>query len=95
MKTTGKAELVTIIAEKTGFTKKDATQFIDAFLQTVEEKLAEGERVQLVGFGTFMAREKESRQGRNPATGQKIEIPAMTVPVFKPGTGLKNKVNGN
>ncbi len=91
---TGKTELTTIIAEKTGFTQKQAAQFIDAFLQTVEEKLAAGERVQLVGFGTFMAREKEARQGRSPATGETIEIPAKTLPVFKPGKGLKDKVNG-
>ncbi len=91
---TGKTEMVTIIAEKTGFTKKQATQFIDAFLQTVEEKLAEGERVQLVGFGTFMAKEREARQGRSPATGETIEIPAKTLPVFKPGKGLKDSLKG-
>ncbi len=91
---TGKKELVTNIAEKTGFTKKQATQFIDAFLQTVEEKLAAGERVQLVGFGTFMAREKEARQGRSPTTGETITIPKKTVPVFRPGKGLREKVGG-
>ncbi len=91
---TGKTELVSILSEKTGSTNKQASQFIDAFLETVSEKLAAGERVQLIGFGTFMTRRSEARQGRNPGTGEKISIPAKTVPAFKPGRGLKDRVNG-
>ncbi len=91
---TGKTELTTIIAEKTGFTKKQAAQFIEALLETVTGKLVAGDRVQLIGFGTFMAREKEARQGRSPATGETITIPQKTVPFFRPGKGLREKVGG-
>ena len=92
---TGKKELVGIIAEKTGSTQKQATEFIDAFTETVGEKHATGDKVQLVGFGTFMARKREARQGRSPATGEVITIPSSVVPAFKPGKGLKEKVKVN
>ncbi len=90
---TGKKELVGFLAEKTGATQKQTTEFIDAFTETVGEKLATGEKVQLVGFGTFLTRKSEARQGRNPATGEAISIPSSVVPAFKPGKGLKEKVN--
>ncbi len=88
-----KAEMVTQISEKTGLTKKDASTFLDAFLETVEESLAKGEKVQIVGFGSFMVRERPAREGRSPATGEKIQIPASKAPVFKAGKSLKDNVN--
>ncbi len=88
-----KTSMVAQIAEKTGLTKKDASMFLDAFMETVEESLAKGDKIQLVGFGTFMVRHREAREGRSPATGEKIQIPASTVPVFKPGKRLKDKVS--
>ncbi|WP_288918268.1 HU family DNA-binding protein, partial [uncultured Eubacterium sp.] len=79
-----KAELVAAVAEKTGFTKKDAETAINAFLTAVEDSLVEGEKVQLIGFGTFETRERKSRQGRNPRKPDEIiDIPASKAPVFK------------
>ncbi len=89
---TGKGDLVKKIAQKTGSTQKQAAEFMDAFIESVEENLAKKEKVQLVGFGTFMTRKRESREGRNPRTGEKMKIPATTVPVFKPGKGLRDRV---
>lgn len=89
----GKKELVGIIAEKTGSTQKQTKEFIDAFVETITEKLVTSEKVQLVGFGTFLARKREARQGRSPATGEAISIPSSVVPAFKPGKGLKDSVN--
>ncbi|MDO9536124.1 MAG: HU family DNA-binding protein [Bacillota bacterium] len=90
---TGKTELVKIISEKTGTAKKQAAEFIDAFVDTVSEKLAAGEKVQLVSFGTFSTRKREVRKGRKPGTGEVIDIPASTASVFKPGKGLKERIN--
>lgn len=90
----GKAELAGIIAEKAGLTQKQAQQFIGAFTETVADKLAAGDKVQLVGFGTFLTRKRESREGRNPATGEKITVPAGVVPAFKAGKKLKERLNG-
>lgn len=90
---TGKRDLVKILSEKTGLAQKQTTQLIDAFIETVGEKLAEGDRVQLMGFGTFMTRKREGREGRKPGTGEKITILASIAPAFKPGKGLKEKVN--
>ena len=91
--TIGKNEMTSVIAEKTGFTQKQAAQFIDAFTETVTEKLAANEKVQLIGFGTFSTKKSETRQSRNPATGEPITIPAKNTPVFKPGKGLKDILN--
>ncbi|MEW5921510.1 MAG: HU family DNA-binding protein [Bacillota bacterium] len=91
--TTGKAELVKEISQKTGVTLKQGSEFLNAFLETVEEKLARGEKVQLIGFGTFMARKREAREGRKPGTGEKITIPASIVPSFKAGKSLRDKLN--
>ena len=89
-----KAELVAAVAEKTGFTKKDAETAINAFLTAVEDSLVEGEKVQLIGFGTFETRERKSRQGRNPRKpGEVIKIAASKAPVFKAGKALKDAVN--
>ncbi len=89
-----KAELVTSMAEKSGLTKKDAEAALNAFMKSVEESLMNGEKVQLVGFGTFDVRERKARQGRNPRNPEQvIEIPASKAPVFKAGKALKDIVN--
>jgi DNA-binding protein HU-beta len=93
METTGKVELAKIIAQKTGVTQKQAAEFINAFVDTVEEKLTAGNKVQLVGFGTFSTRKREEREGRKPGTGEKITIPASIVPVFRAGKNLREKLN--
>jgi DNA-binding protein HU-beta len=89
-----KAELVTKISEKSGLTKKDAEQALNAFMGAVEEALVSGDKVQLVGFGTFETRERAARQGRNPRNPEEvIDIPASKAPVFKAGKGLKDTIN--
>ena len=88
-----KNELVEAIAEKMGTTKKEAEAAVSAFTETVKEALVDGEKVQLIGFGNFEVRERAARKGRNPQTGEEIEIPASKVPAFKPGKGLKDAVN--
>lgn len=90
-----KTELIASVAEKTGLTKKMTQECVEAVLNTIEETLASGEKVQLVGFGTFEVRDRKARQGRNPQKpDQVIEIPASKAPVFKAGKGLKDLVNG-
>ena len=89
-----KAELVAAVAEKTNFTKKDAEVAINAFLSTIEDALVKGEKVQLIGFGTFDTRDRKARQGRNPRQPDEvIDIPASKAPVFKAGKALKDAVN--
>ncbi len=89
-----KAELVSSIAEKGNLTKKDAESALNAFMKSIEETLVKGEKVQLVGFGTFEVRERKAREGRNPRDPQQvIEIPASKAPVFKAGKSLKEAVN--
>lgn len=89
-----KAELVTSMAEKSGLTKKDVESALNAFMRSVEEALVEGEKVQLVGFGTFDIRDRKSRLGRNPRNPEEvIDIPASKAPVFKAGKALKELVN--
>ena len=89
-----KAELVAAVAEKTGFTKKDAELAVNAFVSSVESSLVKGEKVQLIGFGTFEVRERKARQGRNPRKpGEVIKIAASKAPVFKAGKDLKEAVN--
>ncbi len=80
-----KVGLAKMISEKTGITKKKSMQFMDELLETVKQELAEGKKVQLVGFGTFMARKREKRPGRSPVTGEVITIPEARVPVFRVG----------
>ena len=87
-----KAELVAKIAEKTGLSKKDAELALNAFMDSVKEALAAGEKVSLVGFGTFEVVERAERKGRNPQTGEEITIPASKAPKFRPGKGLKDAV---
>ncbi|MGB9804778.1 MULTISPECIES: HU family DNA-binding protein [Desulfofundulus] len=88
-----KAELISQVAEKTELTKKDAEKAVSAVLAAIEEALARGDKVQLVGFGTFEIRERAARKGRNPQTGEEIEIAAARVPVFKAGKALRDAVS--
>ena len=88
-----KAELITSMAEKSQLTKKDAEAALKAFIDSVQEALEGGDKVQLVGFGTFETRERAARDGRNPRTKEVIKIAASTVPVFKAGKEFKEKVN--
>ena len=88
-----KAELIPKIAEESKLTKKAAETALDAFVTSVEEALKNGEKVQLVGFGTFEVRERKARKGRNPQTRAEIKIPASIAPVFKAGKALKELVN--
>jgi DNA-binding protein HU-beta len=89
-----KAELITIVAEKSNLTKRSAEVAVNAFLSTIEESLVRGEKVQLIGFGTFETRDRKERQGRNPRKPEEtIQIPASKAPVFKAGKPLKDAVN--
>ena len=88
-----KAELVTSLAEKSGLTKKDSEKALAAFIETVTDTLAQGESIQLVGFGTFEVRERAAREGINPRTKAKSEIAATKVPAFKAGRALKDAVS--
>lgn len=88
-----KADLISQVAEKTELTKKDAEKAVSALLTSIEEALAKGEKVQLVGFGTFEIRERAARKGRNPQTGEEISIAAARVPVFKAGKALRESVS--
>ncbi len=88
-----KTELIAEVAEKTGLKKKDAEAAVAAVLTAVEEKLAAGEKVQLVGFGTFEVKVRPERDGRNPSTGETIKIAASKRPVFTAGKALRDKVN--
>ena len=85
-----KAELVSEVASKTKLTKKEVAA--DAIFGSIQDNLAKGEKVQLIGFGTFEVRHRAARKGRNPQTGDEIEIPASEVPAFKPGKALKEAV---
>ena len=87
-----KTELISVVAEKTGFSKKDADKAVAAVLDSISEALAGGEKIQLVGFGTFEGRDRAAREGKNPATGEKITIAATKVPAFKAGKALKDAV---
>ena len=88
-----KSELIAAIAAKTGATKKDAEATLNAFVDVVTESLVKGDKVQLVGFGSFEVRKRAARKGRNPQTKEEIKIPASKAPVFKAGKALKELVN--
>ena len=88
-----KTELVVAIAEKTELSKKDAEKALKAFTDVVAEELKKGEKIQLVGFGTFEVAERPARDGRNPLTGKAMKIPASKSPKFKAGKALKDTVN--
>lgn len=88
-----KTELVAAIAEKTELTKKDAESALKAFTDVVAEELKKGEKIQLVGFGTFEVSERAARTGRNPQTGAEMTIAASKAPKFKAGKALKDSLN--
>lgn len=89
-----KADLVTKIAEKSGLTKKDSEKVLDAFVESVMDALKNGDKVQLIGFGSFEVRDRAERKGRNPQTGEEILIPASKTPAFRAGAELKKAVLG-
>ncbi|MCY0869047.1 MAG: HU family DNA-binding protein [Firmicutes bacterium] len=84
-----KVDLVNKVAEKTSLRKKEAEGAVNAMLDAISEALASGEKVQLIGFGTFETRTRKARSGRNPQTGATIDIPESSVPAFKPGNKLR------
>lgn len=88
-----KSELVQAVADSADLTKADAGRVLDALLETVTGTLGKGDSVSLVGFGTFGVKERAARTGRNPQTGAELKIAAATIPSFKPGKGLKDRVN--
>lgn len=88
-----KTELIAAMAAKSELTKKDSEDALKAFIEVVTEQLAKGEKVQLIGFGTFEVSKREAREGRNPLTGETIKIAAAKTPKFKAGSALKETVN--
>ncbi|MGI6130540.1 MAG: HU family DNA-binding protein [Bacillota bacterium] len=87
-----KSDLVDSVAAKAGMTKKDSARAVEAVFDTIKEQLKTGDKVQLVGFGSFEVKQREARVGRNPKTMEEIRIPARRVPVFRPGKELKDSV---
>ncbi|MCL6637353.1 MAG: HU family DNA-binding protein [Alicyclobacillus sp.] len=87
-----KNDLINKVAEQTGLKKKDAEAAVNSVFGAIEEALAAGEKVQVIGFGTFETRRRAARPGRNPQTGETIDIPASVVPAFKPGNRLKELI---
>ncbi|MCR5508745.1 MAG: HU family DNA-binding protein [Lachnospiraceae bacterium] len=88
-----KSELVDAMAKKSGLTKKDTEAALAAFTETIAKTLKKGDKVQLIGFGTFEVSKRAAREGKNPQTGAKIKIPASKAPKFKAGKALKDTVN--
>ena len=88
-----KTELVANVADKTGTTKREAEKAVNAVFAALQQAMVEGDKVQLIGFGTFEVKERAARKGRNPRSGGTIEIPASKNPVFKAGKALKDAVN--
>ncbi|AMA64416.1 MAG: HU family DNA-binding protein [Kurthia gibsonii] len=87
-----KTELVNSVAEAAELSKKDAAKAVESVFETIQEALAKGDKVQLIGFGNFEVRERAARKGRNPQTGEEIQIDASKVPAFKPGKALKDAI---
>lgn len=87
-----KAELVEEVVNETGLTRRTAREAVNTVTSVITDALARGEKVTLVGFGTFKVMERKARTGRNPQTGQSIQIPAKKAPKFRPGKGLREKV---
>ena len=88
-----KSEFIAKLAEEAGLKKADAEKFFDAFVSNVKELMANGDKLQIVGFGTFEAKDRAAKSGVNPATGEKIEIAACKMPSFKPAKSLKDELN--
>lgn len=89
-----KNDLIESVAKATSLTKKDSEAAVNAVIETISSTLEKEEKVVLIGFGTFEVRERKARTGRNPATGEEIQIPASKAPAFKAGKNLKDRVNG-
>ena len=87
-----KTKLIDAMAEKSGLTKKDAEKALAAFIETIQEGLAAGEKIQITGFGTFEISERDERKVSNPQTGEEIDVPALRAPKFKAGKELKEAV---
>ncbi|MCD6318280.1 HU family DNA-binding protein [Candidatus Aerophobetes bacterium] len=87
-----KAELVEKVAKQTGLTKRASREAVDAITSAIVDSLSSGDKVTLVGFGSFKVMTRKSRRGRNPQTGEEIQIPAKSVPKFEPGKNLREKV---
>ncbi|WP_409288972.1 HU family DNA-binding protein [Peribacillus sp. SCS-26] len=87
-----KTDLINAVAEASELSKKDATKAVDAVFDSISDALKSGDKVQLIGFGNFEVRERAARKGRNPQTGEEIEISESKVPAFKPGKALKDAV---
>ncbi|MCK5720837.1 MAG: HU family DNA-binding protein [Thiomargarita sp.] len=88
-----KSELVQAVSEESSLNKTDSAKAVDAIMECIKNALVDGDGVTLIGFGTFSVRERAARQGRNPRTGEPLQIKAAIVPVFKPGKSLKDAVN--
>lgn len=89
-----KTELIAKVAEKSGLTRKDSEKAVVALIDAITDALAEGDKIQLVGFGAFSVKERPARMGRNPKTGEPTEIPASRVPQFKAGKALREVIDG-
>lgn len=88
-----KKELIDAIAEQSGVTKTNINKVVDSLIRTIEDQVSQGEKVTIVGFGVFEKRDRQARRGHNPKTGEELEIPASSVPVFVPGKTFKEVVN--
>ena len=88
-----KSELIDAVAEKSGLTKADTERSFKAFVETISQEMGKGEQITLIGFGTFLVRDRKARTGRNPRTGEAIQIAASKIPAFKAGKALKDAVN--
>lgn len=88
-----KGDLVNVMAERSGLSKKDSEKALNAFMDSIQEALVKNEKIQLVGFGSFEVRQRAARKGRNPQTKSEITIPATKAPVFKVGKALKDMIN--
>ena len=88
-----KAELIAAVAKKADLTKQGAEEAVNAVIDTITEAMKQGDKVQIVGFGSFEVKTRSARTGRNPQTNETVEIPARKAPVFKPGKALKDAVN--
>jgi DNA-binding protein HU-beta len=89
-----KAEFIDMVADRSGLTKRDATKAVDAFLESITAALQSGDAVSFTGFGKFSAQQRAARQGVNPRTGERVQIPAATVPKFSAGSQLKAALKG-
>ncbi|MGU9978046.1 MAG: HU family DNA-binding protein [Candidatus Oxydemutatoraceae bacterium WSBS_2016_MAG_OTU14] len=88
-----KSQMIERIADSTSMSKADSNRALEAIIKIIKDSLKSGEQVTIVGFGTFLARDRKARAGRNPRTGETIQISASKVPAFKPGKALKDEVN--